>query len=151
MIITIMLQSQIVISIIIIVQSRIVIIIMWTCLHSRKQRPQFDGHHEFKGSSGSIWGCKRWRGWKGGIARMWGYEVAFLIQISLIMTLQNQLRYIQWFGACCNSDRNSRKYCLTLETFNNKLWLNQAASQMTLYFLTLSRLSGVGVYCHSNF
>jgi len=23
-------------------------------LHSRKQRPQFEGHHEFKGSSGSI-------------------------------------------------------------------------------------------------
>ena len=25
-------------------------------LHSRKQRPQFEGHQEFKGSSGSICG-----------------------------------------------------------------------------------------------
>ena len=69
-----------------IVQSQIIVISLLAYLHSRKQRPQFEGHHEFKGSSGSIWGpTVQVGGGAKGASTIWLH----FIRISLIMTLEN--------------------------------------------------------------
>ena len=77
-----------------IVQSQIIVISLLAYLHSRKQRPQFEGHHEFKGSSGSIWGpTVQVGGGAKGASTIWLH----FIRISLIMTLEN-------VQTCCQND-----------------------------------------------
>ena len=82
---------QINITITIMLQSQVIVITLWAYLHSRKQRPQFEGHHEFKGSSGSIWGpTVQVGGGAKGASTIWLH----FIRISLIMTLENVKKHV---------------------------------------------------------